>query len=353
MKRWFVAALKVMGALMFVAAAVFLFNYLRHVVFWAHTETIEFASADGTVLRGTLVKPSREGAPPAVVMLHGSGPDGQDEPSYKVQANAIVRSGVAVLLYDKRGVGESDGDFAAAEYRDFIADGIAAVKYLATRADVDASNIGLHTNSESGWFAPEIAVTTGQVAWIFNRVGPPLSWRHTVIWEVRNDLLAAGVTEAELPPLLEVTMRRWQHYIDVDADPLLAEGSEHDSINAELKRLVVEIPAAEGEIPDELPDYEAGLYRNAAERLGYDPQPFLWQLEIPLVYTFGADDINVPTAASVAWLESLRAEYPNDIRVVAYEGVGHPLANLTGIFNAGYVPAYMDLLYDFYSARSK
>ena len=84
-----------------------------------------------------------------------------EEFSYHVMANALVRSGFAVLLYDKPGVGQSGGDFEAALYRDFAADGVAAVRYLGGRDDIDAGRIGLLANSESGWFAPEIAHTTG------------------------------------------------------------------------------------------------------------------------------------------------------------------------------------------------
>ena len=75
----------------------------------------------------------------------------------KIYGNAFLRSGVAVLTYDKRGVGSSGGTFVRNRYRDFIEDGISAVGYLKSRPDVAAGGIGLFSSSES----PAISWQTG------------------------------------------------------------------------------------------------------------------------------------------------------------------------------------------------
>ena len=255
---------RLLGTVLLLALLLFAWNYLRFIVFWAPTEEVAFESEPGITIRGTLIKPADAGVFPAVVLLHGSGPESRSGPAYHVLANIIVRSGVAVLLYDKRGVGESDGDFDSALYSDFITDAVAAVRYLAVRDDIDPQNIGLHGNSESGWLTPEIAHTSGQVAWIFNRVGPPLSWMDNVIWEVRNDLLASGVAESDLEPLLENTRRRWEYYVAAGRDPSLADSPERDAINADLAQLLDATPAARSELPDELAPYDAGAYAGYA-----------------------------------------------------------------------------------------
>ena len=170
------------GGVVGLVFALVIFNALRYLVFWFPTEAVSFASGDVTIA-GTLIKPSDTGPFPAVIILHGSGPESMEGPGYRLAANMFARSGFAVLLYDKRGVGESSGDFESAQFSDFIADAVAAVEYLAGREDIDAGNIGVQGNSEGGWFTPEVAHTTGKVAFIFNRVGPPLPWMENVIWE--------------------------------------------------------------------------------------------------------------------------------------------------------------------------
>lgn len=349
MKIFLLRAATLVGGLVLLLAALVAYNYLRHIVYWLPTEAVTFHSADGTSLAGTLLKPDGEPPHAAVVMLHGSGPEGRSGPGYRILSNAIARSGVAVLFYDKRGVGDSGGDFDSALYRDFIADAIAAVDYLAGRDDIDDSRIGLHTNSEGGWFGPEIAVRTGKISFIFNRVGPPLSWMDNVIWEARNDALTSGVAEADIEAVVGVTMRRWQYYVDTAADPSLAEGPERDAINAELRRVINSIPAAESAVPDELPPYDRNLYEEYAAEIGYDPVPWLEQLDIPMVYTFGETDINVPTEKSVEFLERFRERHGKDIAIFVFDGVGHPMAAPRGFLYGGYVPELMDVMRDFYS----
>lgn len=350
MKKLVLRALMVFGALILIVIVLFGYNYLRHLVYWLPSEEVSFRSADGVELAGTLLMPEGDGPHAAVVMLHGSGPENRSGPGYRVLSNHIARSGVAVLFYDKRGVGESSGDFESALYRDFITDAIAAVDYLAQREDIDASRIGLHSNSEGGWFAPEIAVRTGKISYIFNRVSPAFSWIDTNIWETRNDLLASGIAEEDLPQILEVTLRRWQYYIDTDMDPTLSEGPVRDAINAELARIVAEVPGAASEVPSALAPYDPVAYEGYAANFGYDPVPYMEQLDIPLVYTYGETDINIPTEECVVFLEDFRDRHNMDIEIEVYAGVGHPMATPRGFMYGGYVPELMDTMREFYSA---
>ena len=295
-------------------------------------------------MSGTLVKPSEEGRFPAVIVLHGSGPESLDGPSYKVIATTLVRSGFAVLLYDKRGVGNSGGDFESALYSDFIEDAIAAVRYLRGRHDIDIDRIGLFGNSESGWFTPEIAYRTDNIAFIFNRVGPPLPWIDTVLWEVRNEFLEAGVAESDLDKLLELTDRRWRYYQAAGFDPSIADSLERDAINADLKMLRSTIPLADEVLPEQVQPYEDEFYASFAANSSYDPGPFLRAIDVPMYYAFGETDVNVPTVQSVEFLDVLREKYDKNISYSVFDGIGHALANWTGVLTAGYVPQYLEVV---------
>lgn len=352
MKKFLKRTLKFAGVLILLVSILVGYNYLRHLVYWLPTEAVTFSSNDGVELAGTLLKPAGEPPYAAVVMLHGSGPESRSGPGYRLLSNAIARSGVAVLFYDKRGVGESGGDFQSAQFSDFVADAIAAVDYLTAREDIDSNRIGLHTNSEGGWFGPEIAVRSGHIAFIFNRVAPPFSWIENVIWEVRNDALAAGVPESGIDAVTDIRKRSWQYYLDAVADPTLAQGPLRREINAELAKVIAEVPNAGAELPVMLEPYDASVYRGYAAEIGYDPVPYLEQLDIPLVYTFGAIDINVPTTKAVAFLEQFREEHDKDIEIMVFDGVGHPMAAPRGALYGGYVPELMKAMDEFYSEQA-
>jgi dienelactone hydrolase len=97
----------------------------------ARYDQVAFTTSDGLKLKGWYV-PSRNGA--AVVAFPGRrGP--------QKQARMLVRHGYGVLLFDRRGEGESDGDpnaFGWAMDRDLKA----AAAFLQHRPDVEAHRIG-------------------------------------------------------------------------------------------------------------------------------------------------------------------------------------------------------------------
>lgn len=343
MKKTVRAGLRILLGILALFVGILLFNYLRYQVFWHPTETVEFDS-DGVMIRGTLIKPDRTGVFPAVIMLHGSGPDVTSDPSYHLTANTLVRNGAAVLLYDKRGVGMSDGDFETALYGDFVNDAVAAVNYLSNRADVDNERIALHGNSEGGWFTAEVAHRTGQVASIFNRAGPPLPWITTVLWEVRNEFLEAGVAEADLDGLQAITERRWRYYIAAGNDADSVFSPERDAVNARLTELRASVPVAGQVLPEKVADYDESRYAAFAADYAYDPQPFLRQIDVPMQYVFGEVDVNIPTAQSAEFLEAFRTTTGKDIEVFVIDDAGHSFVGFSGVFTAGFRPEYVDLL---------
>lgn len=319
------------------------YNLARHFIYWSPTEEVTFANGP-IKLAGTFVKPADEGEFPTMLLLHGSGPESRSDPPTRAVVNTLVRSGIAALVYDKRGVGASGGDFKSAGYSDFIDDAVAAVEYLAHRPDVDRSRIGLYTVSESGWFGPEIASRKQKVALMFNKVSAPFSVAETVIWEVRNDYIADGVAESEVQPLVDLAMRRWAYYRDAAANPALAEGPERDAINAQLSKLRENVAGAAEVLPEELLPYDAGRYAEIAADRFYDPSPFLLELDIPMYFAYGEADINMPTRRCVDALEVLINEHGKDIEYRVYPGAGHSLASWRGILQMGWTPGYLDNL---------
>ncbi|MFL6005828.1 MAG: alpha/beta hydrolase [Gaiellaceae bacterium] len=131
-----VAALVVAAEVMFpIALGYGTTHVLRPVVpaanLGAAHEDVTFRTSDGLDLSGWYV-PSRNGA--AVIVFPGrSGP--------QKPARFLARHGYGVLLFDRRGEGESDGDgnlFGWGGDKDILA----AVDFLKSRPDVDPDRIG-------------------------------------------------------------------------------------------------------------------------------------------------------------------------------------------------------------------
>ena len=92
-----------------------------HAVEGVRTEAVRFQNG-GITLAGTLFMPDERGRHPAVVLFHGSGPEARNPQV----ADWFARHRVAALTCDKRGVGESTGDFRSVSFTELSADGIAS-----------------------------------------------------------------------------------------------------------------------------------------------------------------------------------------------------------------------------------
>ena len=107
----------------------------------------EFRSGDVT-LAGSLLLPRTPGRRPAVVLVHGSREG--DRYALLMHAAFLLRHGVALLAYDKRGVGGSGGDWRSASIPQLAGDAEEAVQWLKGRAEINPGQIGLLGLSEGG-----------------------------------------------------------------------------------------------------------------------------------------------------------------------------------------------------------
>ncbi len=145
-------------------------------------DPISFTSADGTKLAGRLSIPKSDSPVPAFMMLHGSEPGTRDDFGDKLIAHYMISRGFAILNYDKRGVGDSEGTYqesaSSTNLQKHAKDAIAGVAYLASRPEIDAKRIGLIGFSQAGWVIPLAASQSDAITHIVILSGPVASTFH-------------------------------------------------------------------------------------------------------------------------------------------------------------------------------
>jgi pimeloyl-ACP methyl ester carboxylesterase len=143
---------------------------------------VEFNSQDGTKLAGRLSIPNSDSTVPAFMMLHGSEQGTHDNFGNKVMAHYMISRGFAILNYDKRGVGDSEGTYqeapSPANLQRLADDAIAGATYLATRPEVDTERIGLIGGSQAGWVIPLAASQSELITHMVIYSGPVCSISH-------------------------------------------------------------------------------------------------------------------------------------------------------------------------------
>jgi dipeptidyl aminopeptidase/acylaminoacyl peptidase len=145
-------------------------------------EEVTLRTPSGVRLAGTLTLPKVHPArgAPAVVTITGSGTQERDESlvgirgyrPFRQLADTLGRRGIAVLRLDDRGIGGSDAGPSGATSADFAKDIEAALAYLRTRRDIDASRLALVGHSEGGMIAPMVAAADPKLHAIVLMAGP-------------------------------------------------------------------------------------------------------------------------------------------------------------------------------------
>ncbi len=243
-------------------------------------------TAQDLELAGMLFVPEGEGPFPAAVIVHGSGTSRRDSGWYLTLTQSLQENGVVVLLPDKRGSEQSEGDWRTASFVDLATDTLAAVSFLKSQDEVAVSNIGIIGMSQGGHFAPLVATESPDVTFLVNVVGGALPMHDQLVYEETHNLREIGF----LPGLSD----------------LLAYPSSWMIINVRQKVFWDSIG-------------------------NFDAVPYWQRLSIESLVLYGELDTNVPSSESAEILRSLGK--PNiDVRI--YEGSGHALESPTGEGNS-------------------
>lgn len=243
---------------------------------------IALRAPDGVTLHGTLSRPRwRRTAVPGLVIVHGSGPLTRDD--VRGDMRALVRMGFAVLTYDKRGAGRSEGvflrqwgDSAEAVLSQLAQDAAVALDSLRAARGVDTTRVGFFGASQAGWIIPLAAERAQQ--------------------RPRFHVLLAS-------PAVSTAVE--QCYSDLSGD-----GSRPAQV-ANRQELEARVFAYSG-------------------RHGYDPAPVLARSTVPTLWMLGDRDLSVPTFASRRVLDSLSRAGVSVHTVVHFPNADHFLRDADG-----------------------
>lgn len=112
----------------------------------------------GQQIVGILHRPDLDGTVPGVVLCHGfTGTKSEARWIFVRLARRLASSGIAVLRFDFRGSGDSEGEFRNMTISDEVSDAKAAVTFLSTCDGVDRARIGILGFSLGGCVAACVA----------------------------------------------------------------------------------------------------------------------------------------------------------------------------------------------------
>jgi dienelactone hydrolase len=232
-------------------------------------------------LAGMLFVPEGKGPFPAAVVIHGSGTSQRDSFWYLTLAKYLKENGIIVLLPDKRGSVQSEGNWRTASFQDLAQDTESAVAFLIEQNDINISYIGVIGMSQGGHIAPIVAKESIDTKFVVNIVGSAVPMHDQLIYEENYNLRQNGI----LPGVSNILARVTSYFVRGNNRQFWNAIGNHDPIH----------------------DWE--------------------EVDVNSLILYGENDTNVPSERSATRLRSL--DKPN-IEVIIYQGSGHALEDPKG-----------------------
>ncbi|MBU1014728.1 MAG: prolyl oligopeptidase family serine peptidase [Bacteroidetes bacterium] len=252
--------------------------------------------SDGLMINGWLYLPLGDGRFPLVVLTNGGG-DGS-RPIRVLSdwlAPIFAHCGIAAFVHDKRGTGESEGDFVKTTYEDYIRDAGNCAKWLSKHKKINPEMVGIMGGSEGGRIAVIAACRFPEIKFVISLAGTVVSaiddWLNA---QLNNYLDNGSINDsiyAKVKPLWERSFMAWASN----------DSKKHEMVNMEIaewrkkfdKRI---LPYTKQEM-DSIPEFRAVL--PTWNSLQYDYLSELKYFNKKWLAVFGEVDRVVPTEASV------------------------------------------------------
>lgn len=267
----------------------------------AYTEReVTLVIGDGMELPGTLTLPKGDGPFPAIILVHGSGPNDRDETvltnkPFRDIAQELADKGIASYRYDKRTYvyqKEAAADQTLTVWEETVDDAVCAVKMMAGLDEIDADRVFVVGHSLGGYVIPRIdqGLEDGQAAGYI--------------------LLAAPVRG-----LAELMEEQYEFLFSLEASPSDAVKQQKTLIDAELEKLHHLDQYDDGELI-------MGAYVTYWKDLEqYDIAAEAAKIEEPCLILQGEEDYQVTMEEFESWKE-IFAEKDN-AKFVSFAGLTH------------------------------
>jgi pimeloyl-ACP methyl ester carboxylesterase len=253
-------------------------------------------------LAGTLLLPDGAAPVPAVLIASGSGPLDRDSNHRRARfdvarqlAVALAEGGLASFRYDKRGVGESPGDWRTAGLHDNVDDLARARDAVAARPEVDAERIVLAGHSEGAILAAALAARGAKAAGVVLLSMSATPGEELLRWQAR-----------QIGPTLPAPVRFLLRLFRTDLEQKVAAN------HVRIKATTTDVARIGGTT------LNARWHR---EFMAHDPRDDLRRIRVPVLAMTGGKDLQVDPGD----LEVIAATVPGGAVTVRLPEVSHTL----------------------------
>lgn len=283
-------------------------------------ETVEFRN--GSIkFKGTFYKPSSSAPYPVIVLAHGSGKGNRGSFYYTPYGEYFSKKGIAVLIFDKRGTGESGGIYD--ENPDFsllAADLQEAFKYVINRQDVDKSKAGIIGISQAAWVIPIALQNLNNVAFTICTSCPMVAPYQSDLFQKGRQLKEEGFNDTDIVHILEYN-RTVTEYVATFKDRQYVIDLKQKYKKEKWFKDLEYSPDLSPE--DTLKTARYDHYRKSV----FNPIPHWQKITSPLLFVYGMKDSHIPVNESIKIIQDSLANKSN-MQFKTFDQEGHLLQSV-------------------------
>ncbi len=297
-------------------------------------DRLEFFESNGVRIYGTLNLPNRSEKSPACLLIGGSFPqtrDGNLDNSqtdwfptplpernlFRDEAQILSRLGIATFRYDKRGCGQSEGDFNTTSLFDLVSDAQRAWQWLRALPEIDPQRVGVLGQSEGAVIALMLAAQDPSICFyiwqggIYHNLEQILKWQAEEFWELEYTKIDNFKHNVPL-----------MYWIYKQIDDLITSAKS----GADFFRLGDQ-------------DWSKNLYlQDFKEHFDNPPSAFVDKVKCPVLILHGEMDHNTPSQEALLMQEALLKAGNKNVTTHIFPGLDHSFRRL-GERNEDFVTA--------------
>jgi alpha/beta superfamily hydrolase len=263
-----------------------------------------------------------------------------DHKLFKDLAEYLSDKGIAVLRYDKRGVGKSKGQFKPYDLDNFKNDGIGGVEYLKTIDQIDQSKIGAIGISEGGLVVQMMANSCSDIGFAV-LLGSPGVWGKEFFYASQLAMTeAAGFGQNDIDDMTAVFDELWPLLVK---DNLNIEEENHGKLLLQKLWDYIDLESKNdfGYIDSNV-DFWFNIYRGDRVRkyYNYNPKEVLSQLKCSVLALNGDKDVqSVSKVNLTAIQEALEKGKCKDFKTLELKNHNH----IFQLCKTGKISEYKDI----------
>ena len=267
-------------------------------------------------IAASLFKPATKKSYPVVVLVHGSDKVDRSTGYYYSLAYNLAERGLGVMIYDKRGCGNSSGNFELASFKDLTDDAIAAVRYLKLRGNKTITKIGLLGTSQGGWISYLAAKRSKDIHFVVANVGAAVSLFQQEMDRVHYSMLEDGLEKSSIDSAVNYT----SNYFNYVLGNLNWTEFHHMAEVASCSTFTdyITLPQRDQDV-----DY---LWWSCNR---YDPADDLSSIGCPVLSLFGEKDILVPPASNEALMRKYLTKAGVPFQIKIFPNCGHAMESFS------------------------